>query len=190
VSALVGLIGKKRSGKDSFAAVLVEESGFRRFAFADPLKDAVLRLPVPVYDTVTDRPRYRCLQDVVREHGWEGAKEIRAVRRLLQEYGVAIREIQEDFWVRATLDRAVQHSHESGPSVVTDVRFPNEAEEVRDAGGVIVRVSRPGLVSTDTHASETALDDFEPDLEVVNGGTLEDLAWNARRFARSSYVVG
>lgn len=180
MSALVGLIGKKRSGKDTLAATLVEEFGFQRFAFADPLKDAVSRLPIPVYDTLTERPRYRCLKDVLSEHGWEGAKEIRAVRRLLQEYGVAIREIQEDFWVRATLDRAVQHTHETGPSVITDVRFPNEADEVRDAGGMIVRIVRPGQDSTDTHASEVALDDYEEDVLVANDGSLEALAGKAR----------
>jgi hypothetical protein len=181
VSALVGLIGKKRSGKDSLAAVLVEEFGFERFAFADPLKEAALALnPIVVCDEVGPKR----LSGIVASMGWEDAKEIREVRRTLQEYGVAIRAIQEDFWVRATLDRAVQHAHETGPSVITDVRFPNEADEVRDAGGLVVRIIRPVLVSTDTHASEVALDGYEPDATVVNSGTLEDLAGAARSLAR------
>lgn len=180
MSALVGLIGKKRSGKDSFARPLVEEHGFRRFAFADPLKEAVLQTD-PIVAFCTNPIR---LSTVVERIGWEEAKEYPEVRRLLQNYGVAIRGIEPDFWVRATLDRALQHASEVGPVVVTDVRFPNEADEVRDAGGTIVRIVRPGLSSDDTHASETALDDYEEDRLVVNSGTLESLAFSARALVR------
>lgn len=192
---IVGMIGKKRSGKDTFAGTLVEERGFQRFAFADPLKDAVLKVnPIvfcagpksddpraEVVGAAARQPRPRRLQDVVRTLGWEEAKENREVRRLLQEYGVAIREIQEDFWVRATLDRALAVEASGTPVVVTDVRFPNEADEVRERGGVIVRIVRPGQVSNDSHASETALDDYVEDVLIVNDGTLDDLAAKARR---------
>lgn len=187
MSAVVGLIGKKRSGKDSFAQTLVEEFGFRRFAFADPLKEAALRSDPIVRTYVTLDEEYldhvdgiERLSSVVSRLGWEDAKEIPEVRRTLQNYGVAIREIEPDFWVRATLDRALLHASTSGPVVVTDVRFPNEAQEIRDAGGKIVRIIRPGLVSDDTHASEIALDDYEADVEVLNDRDLETLATVAR----------
>lgn len=181
----MGLIGKKRSGKDSLAATLIEEFGFERFAFADPLKEAVLAVNPLVCDGGTaESPRLRRLQDVVSAYGWEAAKENREVRRLLQNYGVAIREIEPDFWVRATLDRALRHANSTGPVVVTDCRFPNEAQEIRDAGGVVVRIVRPGQRSDDTHASEVALDDYVPDHVVVNSGTLGDLAKSARALVR------
>ena len=62
--------------------------------------------------------------------------------------------------------------------VVTDVRFPNEADHIREAGGKIIKVVRPEREGTqgDTHASETNIDNIDPDFLVINDGALEDLA--------------
>lgn len=184
---LVGLIGKKRAGKDTVASTLVEEFGFARVAFADPLKAAALRLDPIVRIWAGDPVR---LSGVVERMGWEAAKEIPEVRRTLQEYGVAIREIEPDFWVRAGLDRAHAARYGGEPVVVTDVRFPNEAEAIEQAGGTLVRVVRPGLVSTDTHVSETALDEYPTRFTISNGGTLDDLADAARDLAGLLSVQG
>lgn len=185
---IVGLIGKKRSGKDTFASTLVEERGFRRLAFADALKDAALSLD-PLIRFEQDEtylrqgstsyevgPHVERLSSVVERLGWEAAKEVREVRRTLQNYGVAIREIDPDFWLRAVVDQM----QDPGLYVVTDVRFPNEAEAIVNAGGTVVRIVRPGLDSTDTHASETALDGYPADLDVLNAGTVAMLADTAR----------
>lgn len=179
---IVGLVGKKRSGKDTFAKTLVEERGFTRFAFADPLREALLHtnplVPAAGSVVVSAATVHGCerLADVVDRIGWEDAKENREVRRLLQEYGVAIREIEPDFWVRTTLDQA---RRAQGNVVVTDVRFPNEVAGIRALGGTIVQILRPGLESTDTHISETALEGLIPDISVVNR-TLDGLACQAR----------
>lgn len=180
---LIGLSGKKRAGKDTFAGGLIAR-GATRVAFADPLKEAVLKV-----DPIIGRPPFPGVlspQDDVRLStyvgalGWERAKTHPEVRRLLQEYGVAIREIDPAFWVRTGLMRAVSID---GPVVVTDVRFPNEAEAISSAGGVLVRIDRPGLVSDDSHLSETALDDYPFDLVVVNDKSAESLFETARTLA-------
>lgn len=61
--------------------------------------------------------------------------------------------------------------------VITDVRFPNEAERVRAYGGVVFEVVRPALDAqdTDTHASETPLPRELVDAQIINDGTLADL---------------
>lgn len=175
---VIGLIGKKRSGKDSFASTLVSERGFMPIAFADSLKQSVLQVDPWVDVTVPPAPAIMRFSDVIETYGWEVAKDkFPEVRRLLQEYGVSVREIEPDFWIDAALAKA----ETPGRYVITDVRFPNEVDAVRqDLGGIIVRIHRPGLVSDDTHASETALDDYEADYTIDNSGTLEDLAAQAR----------
>jgi len=37
---IIGLIGIKRSGKDTFADYIVEKYGYEKYSFAGPLKDA------------------------------------------------------------------------------------------------------------------------------------------------------
>lgn len=180
---VVGLIGKKRSGKDTFATGLIER-GFERFAFADNLKASVLAVDPLVFSGFVRSDGFRELPNaapirlstIIERQGWEAAKERPEVRRLLQFYGVAIRDLDEGFWVRSAMDKALAVPR----SVITDVRFPNEVAAVHEAGGTIVRVVRPGLVSTDQHVSETALDDYPADLTVENSGTAEDLIDLAR----------
>ena len=59
--------------------------------------------------------------------------------------------------------------------IITDTRFPNEADRVKKEGGILIRINREGL-QYDNHTSETALDNYEGfDYVVDNNGSLEDL---------------
>ena len=60
--------------------------------------------------------------------------------------------------------------------VITDVRFPNEAAYIRQRGGLLVRVTRPGTGPVNGHESESALDNEDFDVHILNDGSREDLA--------------
>lgn len=161
---IIGLLGRKRAGKDTAAARLVEAHGFTRYAFADALKRLALDVDpivIPI-DTVWGSAR---LREVVERAGWEGAKEYREVRRTLQALGVAVRSLDEDFWVRRVMSEI---SFSGKPAVVTDVRFENEARAILAAGGRLVRVIRPGQDESDNHVSETELTDFPTFAQLIN----------------------
>lgn len=185
---LLGLLGKKRSGKDTFAARLVEHHGYTRFAFADALRDAALELD-PIITTYFGNAEPLRLATIVEADGWEVAKTYPEVRRILQHMGTGIRAIDPDFWVSHVMRQVDAHD---GPAVITDVRFPNELAQVRAYGwltaaherfGVAVRILRPELLSLDTHVSETALDGALVDEEILNDGSLVDLFKHADRVA-------
>lgn len=67
--------------------------------------------------------------------------------------------------------------------IISDTRFPNEAQAIKDAGGIIVRVNRPerritpgaGPQRIARHASEISLDDWDFDVVIENDGTVGDL---------------
>jgi len=68
--------------------------------------------------------------------------------------------------------------------LVTDVRFPNEAQAIKDAGGIIVRVTRPtnddsGEADWKKHESEAFIDEMKVNLDICNSGTLEDFKKHA-----------
>ena len=183
---LIGLIGKKRTGKDTFAAVLMEKHGYERVAFADPLRQAALELdPIvgtfPLNAEGITRVREWRLSDVIDSIGWEKAKDyVPEVRRILQRFGTeAIRKIDDDFWIRAAFAKIDAAREVGSPVVVTDVRYPNEADAIRDAGGYIVRITRDLPGDADTHASETALDGYRENLLVPNNGTKSDFEYMA-----------
>ncbi len=192
---LIGLIGKKRVGKDTFAAVLVEEFGFARVAFADPLKEMALTIDpflVGGWDSSLDD---EFLATAVANFGWEEVKDTYPeARRFLQRLGDGVRQFDPDFWLDAGMDTADGYRYGSReepnvfitertsqrPVVITDVRYPNEADAIRDAGGTLIRIVRPGADDGDTHASETALDDYPVDDVVTNTGSVFELEALAR----------
>lgn len=168
-SPLIGLLGKKGSGKDTFAGFL----GFQRLAFADPLKNLAYDFnPVMDFDEIDGGKIY--LREYVDFLGWDGAKQLPTVRQLLQRLGEAMRQhAGDDVWVRAL---ATAHRRLSGPVVVTDVRRRNEAEWIKAQGGLLVRIERPGLAGTDTDVSETELDAYVTPLVIINDGDVRQLA--------------
>ena len=164
---LIGLSGYARTGKDTVAAQLVTFYGYQRRAFADPLRATLLALD----PYLTNGERYSSLMDRL---GYEEAKDHPVhgpeVRRLLQRMGTeAGRGIHGDsVWVDAAmrnLDR---------PTVLTDVRFANEAAEIRRLGGVVWEIARPGCGPATGHASDVSI---PGDRVLVNAGTLHELDW-------------
>jgi hypothetical protein len=182
----VGIIGRARVGKDTAGAWLVDNRGYRRIGFADALKDAALTLDPIVHATVEKSYDYgyggehvpvwgtepHHLSDVIRRMGWEAAKdEFPEVRRTLQELGMAIRAIDSEFWLRAALKKVTEANEAGVPAVITDVRFPNEADSLRRAGFHLVYIDRPGVPQLD-HASEGALTAEDVDYIVRNTSDL------------------
>lgn len=66
--------------------------------------------------------------------------------------------------------------------LVTDTRFPNEASAIKDKGGILLKVTRPGVGPINNHPSETALNQWNFDYEIQNNGSLEDLINSVKEF--------
>jgi hypothetical protein len=164
----VAFIGRARSGKDSAAARLVEQRGYTRVAFADPLKSLALSANPLVDDGWS-------LSDCVAAIGWEKAKGLPEVREFLQKLGQGVRDLDPGFWIRQAVARI---ESTPGPVVVTDCRYLNEATALKRIGFRIIRVQRPphgGELTGPQHVSETELDHFIYDAFLDNSGSLQDL---------------
>lgn len=181
----IAIMGKARSGKDSLAAELIRRYAFTRLAFADPLREAALKLD-PIITTDAFGPVR--LSEVLEQGGWERAKdEYPEIRRVLQRMGQGVRDMDEDFWLNVLLRKADGADKLNMPVVVTDVRYPNEAEALKARGFLMLRIVRgghgcvsarylqPNQEQLAAHISETALDDFAADLTLPNNGTLFSL---------------
>jgi len=187
---LIGITGKARSGKDTFAELLANalfETDGQRFvlmAYAHELKLRVQRDFDLSYEQLwgdekesydkrysKNRNNYvagRRDYDEIKENFW-------SAREILQEYGQFFRTIHPNFWVAALFD--VIEDKEYKNVIITDVRHPNEADPVKERGGYIIRVSRftKETINGSNHISETAMDDYKADLDVINNGSLEEL---------------
>lgn len=168
---VIGLTGKARAGKDTVGEYLVKHHGFVRVSFADKVREAALALNPMIGILFNTGTR---LHDIVKDLGWEKAKENPNVRQLLQRLGTEVGRnlFGENCWVEA-VDRDLQ-KHQPKRIVFTDVRFDNEAEYVRELGGEVWNVSRPDAAPVSDHASEQGLSKSVDDI-VVNQHSLADL---------------
>ncbi|MGW3932844.1 hypothetical protein ACWECC_32835 [Streptomyces microflavus] len=174
----IALIGRARSGKDTIAARLISRYAYTRIAFADPLKELALSVnPIVAYEPSGYGPLPTRLSAIVRRYGWETAKDrFPEVRRTLQRTGQGIRDQEAGHWLSLALDKATVADAWNLPVVVTDCRYPNEAEALRTRGFRLVRVLRPDAAgAAPPHESETALDGYPADVTVANVGTLAQL---------------
>lgn len=172
---IVGVSGKAGHGKDAIAEILCEQQGFVRIALADALKAGAAAIFGLSHDQL-----YGSKKEVA-DPFWEMSP-----RKILQLLGTeAIRAtFGADTWIlalRRQIDTVESNARllARGPAgiVIPDVRFDNEARAVLQWGGQVWRVSRPGVVAVNPHASETALDEFDDfTAHVPNTGTLADLA--------------
>lgn len=174
---VVGLSGYARAGKDTAAAWYVENHGYTRMSFADPIREALARINPSVevvgLGTMGVQSHLR-LSENLGTNGWEFLKEhAPEIRGMLQRLGTEVgREMFDpDFWVNYALDNAPDGSK----IVFADCRFPNEADAIRRLGGKVIRINRPGVSAVNAHISETALDDYAFDVIMENSGDIETL---------------
>lgn len=202
---IIGLCGKKQCGKDTSYQFIREilwkdqpifpPSTVQRFAFADKLKDitadlfGVDRNKLDGSDAEKDSPTHIKWYNVAPHLQtdffgpfvyYQDMTEYVTHRELLQLFGTnACRAIHPDVWPYVTT-RSIEKSN-AKVAVITDVRFPNEIEALREIGSIIVKIYRQTNSNLATnHTSETALDhipDKEYDFIISDEGnrTMEDL---------------
>ena len=98
------------------------------------------------------------------------------VRRILQWWGTEYRRTQDpDYWTKAWAAEVGQYDLEKEHVLIDDVRFINELETIKQQGGLIYKIERPGFDGANNHASETSLDDYRSWNGIIrNDGTLQE----------------
>lgn len=163
----IALSGLKRSGKDTIGNYLIQNYDCKRYAFADEVK--------------------RLARELFLEEFIQNDKPV----DLLQWLGNTMRQRNPDVWINR-LATMIQLTKDPVPNlVVTDVRYPNEVQALKNLGFTIVKVQVPVEVSIERckatevnfteelllHESEQLAQSNERyyDYVIENTGTLEEL---------------
>ncbi len=118
---------------------------------------------------------------------WKDGKPVKVpmtVRDFLQKLGTdAIRNgLHTNAWVNALMAdyKKIDYNDDEQPEypnwIITDTRFPNEAQAIKDAGGIVIRVDRAGVKPINDHPSEVGLDDWKFDYKIANVSDLVSLS--------------
>jgi len=189
IIAVAGLID---SGKGTVSEYLAEHHDYRKLAFADKLKDAVAAIfgwPRHLLEGDTRESR---LWRETEDTWWSARLGYTVTPRLMLQYmgTEAGRNVfGQDIWI-ASVEKAILNTNNIN-HVLTDLRFPNEADLVKRLFGINIRVERgerPDWYDTavnapekmpelypNVHPSECSLVNYKFDYVIDNNGTLEDL---------------
>jgi hypothetical protein len=202
MTVLIGLHGPKESGKDtaySFIYQWGDGRGVRaaRRGFADAVKLSIAKTfdpSVTITEAVSFCDKLKAPGSTISfsmrvEHGQGESRtysgEITG-RMFIQRFATeAHRDVfGEDIWLDAVLPltRPWIRSFEDNPflaepieiAVITDLRFSNEAQRVKELGGQVWLIDRHDFTSE--HSSEVLLPPEMIDRTISNKGTLEDFA--------------
>lgn len=218
---IIGLTGLAGCGKDTVALILKAHVRFNHLAFADPLRSEICsayglpsslftnrdtkELPSPQLALV-NCSNYEFVGLMLKQAATaedlcnlsEFLEAPRSPRQLMRWWGTEYRRetTHQNYWTRHMIARVkgFQDGHELR-QVISDVRFPNEAEAIRAMGGKIWQIQRPGMKRDRAHVSETDGSEFAPDLLIENRGDLEFLryvvlsAWLMREAGISAHDV-
>jgi hypothetical protein len=169
---IIAISGKKHSGKDTAARVIMETLGdvpMVRIAFADALKEEVAKVCGVTVDYI------------------ELNKDI--FRPILQWWGTEWRRnmFGDNYWIDRLFDKV-----DVAPAdviVITDVRFKNEYDAIQSWQGtkMMLRIER-AFTGGDMHSSETQLDGTPFDYRLTNATTLEEFEQHVARLANRVFT--
>lgn len=206
---IIGIVGFMNSGKGTVSDMLVSDFGYRKMAFADPLKDACSVLFGWDRKLLEGDTKESRLWREKTDQYWSAilGRTNFSPRTALQLLGTeAGRKVfGENIWIASTMQRIAFQS--SSQFVISDVRFANEVTAIRAAGGFVVRVKRgeepeyfqdallenqshymmwdnyDGLMAKkwpNVHASEWDWIGSPQDYLILNDGSLADLQSSVR----------
>lgn len=160
-SNIIAFAGRKQSGKTTcsqfvakyFNGIIEPFNGAKIYNFADPLKQDICMNILGLthnqcYGEDIDKNTYTDIE-------WDGIK--LTAREVMQFIGTDIfRKMKPDVWAGATIAKI--HREQPQLAIIADCRFPNEVDVVKNAGGLVIKLTRNPYNSS--HSSETALDEI------------------------------
>lgn len=193
---IIGITGKAQSGKDTACKIVqlvdyyryllgdeerlkISEEDFvlenlnngtifigsrwEKHAFADKLKECasiILGVPRFMFESGEFKESFTSLPLSNKEG------EPMTNREFLQYFGTEVgRSIDKDLWIKALMYSYGRDKESHW--IVPDVRFPNEADAIRNAGGVLWKIERDGS-GAGNHISEKLIDDIMVDIIIEN----------------------
>ena len=198
---IIGITGLISSGKDTAADYLIRFHGFKKLSYAGTLKDTVAAIfgwNREMLEGTTQSSR--AWREEV-DQWWADRLQMPHLtpRWVLQYWGTEVgrRSFHNDIWV-ASVENQLRHTDDS--VVITDCRFANELDAIKNAGGTTIRVERgvqpdwlnfatdynitqnpqalAELIDQNIHASEYSSVGLKYDHMVDNNKTIDDLHKN------------
>lgn len=169
---IIALHGAKGSGKDEFyrlVQTIFPDLYVRKVAYADPIKDEICN----IFDLQTEYQYDQFKRSDVTYQLPGYITHVIPGRHVVREIGMLMRSYDESQFVKY-VERRIKIDDDA-VWFITDCRFQNEVDSVKQMGGIIVKIKRD-VASYDGHVTETEIADTDCDFVIENNGTIEEFS--------------
>lgn len=175
---IIGIAGKKHSGKSTAAEILKRELGYETRSFADKLKQICAIL---IGCSADDFENYEFKENTKVPQYLRNFSPDGNIRSFIQYFGTEVmRGVSDSIWIDLTLNNS------NSNLIISDCRFVNESIAIIEKGGIIIKIERDNdNTLTDNHLSETELDMIVGNITVENNSSLEEFEKKIKKIADS-----
>ncbi len=182
---IIAIAGKKGSGKDTVADIMVKEYNFIKYRFADDIKKIAEILFNFNQEQLNgnkkdelDKNWNITPREFYQKFGTDYIQEIfpKMFPYLFEKNNINKREFwlkKFELWYKDIISR--KHCCFV---VISDLRFKHEYDYIKKLGGYIIKVERDNINKDNKHISETDLDSFSDDkfnYIIKNNSSIKDL---------------
>lgn len=181
---IIGIYGKKHSGKDTISDFICQKYDFVKYGFGDPIKEIAA-----IMFGFTESQLYGNEKEQIDET-WGISP-----REFFQKFGTNYAQFifpkhfpnifecgenKRTIWVKV-FEKWYLRKIKVNPNlkiVINDIRFNHEYDVIKKMGGYIIKVEREILLNNDYHISENELDNYNDDkfnYIIKNNSSKEDL---------------
>ena len=164
---IIGLCGAARTGKDTFfdhAQKYLKDNYnivAARYAFADALKQDINEFLIAKTGITAYTAR---------------ASEKKLIRPMLVAYGAMMREMTDgSYWINNAEKDLDQNKYFDRVTFITDVRYENEYEMIKERGGICIHLKRIGA---DHNLIDYANEEEAKNDPIVESRAEEKITWN------------
>jgi len=133
------------------------------------------------------------MRNIIHEDCWVNALfNDYEIKYINQAQGIKVRASDYEYY-EAGLDSKEEIVTKHEPNwIITDLRFPNEFQAIKDRKGITIRVNRYNSnkdLDFDSHESENALDNVVSDYIIDNNGTIEQLIERVKQILKLEKLI-
>ena len=179
---LIGISGKKTSGKTTCAEIIKEL--FPNKTIIINFGDAVKESLKVIFD-FSDSELYGDDKEKVNEFWNITPREVMqfyATDLMRNQLSKRFETISTNLWVKCVEKKIIKLLNKDVIVIIADLRFMNEYEMIKKYNGITLRINRNTTGLYDKHQSEIELDNVEFDYNISNNSTTEDLIENVIEF--------
>jgi hypothetical protein len=175
------ITGYKRSGKDTFANLIIKKRNAEIFKLAQPLREMIKDF-LDIDDFILEKEK-EIFPFYIKNKKLNYVNKDMCIRDLMIIFSEGLKKYYGQTIFCEDIVNRIKNSQKE-LCLVSDLRYPYEAKYLKKEfpDALIVRIKRKGINLSSNHSSETSIDLIKEDVLIENNSSIKELEKNVDNF--------